>query len=74
MPQKLQQQPRLVYSVPRLIKPSLTSAAQSQVRHLIDRYQILALTKPAEAQWLMDFCDAFLKRHCPNSQPLTRVR
>jgi hypothetical protein len=41
---------------------------QAHIRYLIDRLQVLLLTKPHMAEWLLGWVTVFLNRH---TKPLT---
>jgi hypothetical protein len=43
--------------------PPLPPTLQTRLRHLIDRYQVLCLTHPLVAAWLLDWLDTFIGKH-----------
>lgn len=45
----------------RLSAPS--PALQTRIRSFIDRYQVLCLTHPIVARWLIDWVDLFISKH-----------
>lgn len=55
-------QARLLSSADLFKISPLSSPTQHRVRSLIDRYQVLVLTKPLIANWLIDFVDQLLTR------------
>ena len=41
----------------------MPSGIEHRIRHLIDRMQVLMLTRPLVAVWLLDWLDLFLGKH-----------
>jgi hypothetical protein len=40
--------------------PSATPTNHERVRHLMDRFQVLVLTRPLVAAWLLDWVERFM--------------
>lgn len=51
---------RLRRSHPKTATPTST---EDRVRRLLDRFQVLALTKPVVAVWLLEWIEVFIRKH-----------